>query len=144
MRDPGPEIIQQIAADFHASGGTFMVEMASEQPLDAEFGIVYTLQENNKVLYATTETWDNQPNLIAKRGYIYIYCDYDKDDDGNDIPGFKVGDGRSHLKIMPFADVKYANHVMNESIHITQEEREFWNNKERSYVDGTNIIFTKN
>ena len=86
MRDPGPEIIQQIAADFHASGGTFMVEMASEQPLDAEFGIVYTLQENNKVLYATTETWDNQPNLIAKRGYIYIYCDYDKDDDGSRQP----------------------------------------------------------
>lgn len=144
MRDPGPEIIQQIAADFHASGGTFRVEMASEQSLDAEFGVVYTLQENNKVLYATTDTWNNQPQYISKRGFIYIYSDHDTDNFGLDIPGFKVGDGVTYLIDIPFADTKYAQHIKDQTQHITQEEREFWNNKERSYVVGTEIIFTKN
>lgn len=54
-----------------------------------------------RVLYNSTANWNRNPTLIAKKGYIYIYSDYSHVDD-QDIPGFKVGDGKAYLIDLPF------------------------------------------
>lgn len=98
-----------------------------------------------KVLYNTKEYWNSQPQLIAKKGYIYIYSNYKKFED-TWIAGMKVGDGRSYLADMAFLDDIYAKHIEDRIIHISQQDREFWNNKVRCYMEdevvGENLIFT--
>lgn len=98
------------------------------------------------VRYDSTANWDSQVTLVAERGVIYIYSDYQTS--GSDvIPGFKVGDGTSYLIDMPFADTIYQNHISDTVSHITAAERTAWNNKVRCYqdaVDVENIIFTTN
>lgn len=104
-----------------------------------------------KVLYDTTENWNSRPQIVSKRGYIYIYSDYKKDSQGNDIAGMKVGNGNAYLIDLEFTD-KFVldmldEHVKNTVCHITQEEREFWNNKVRCYTteaSGDELIFTIN
>lgn len=99
-----------------------------------------------KVLYDTKENWNSQPQMIARRGYIYVYSNHKVDDESKEIAGLKVGDGVSYLMDMPFIDELYANHIDDVVVHITEQEREFWNNKVRCYmVDeavGENLIFT--
>ena len=120
------------------------------QHLDAvftDFGNVYMVDGNNRVLYATTETWNSQPSLRAKEGYIYIYADYRQNSEGQNIPSMKIGDGQAYLIDMPFTDQLLYDHLRDEIRHITQDERKFWNNKVRCYIDEDNdghLIFTTN
>ena len=114
-------------------------------PLEAQFGTVYVVSGDCKVLCATTETWNSQPQLISDRGYIYIYSDYRQDGQGQNIASMKVGDGTSYLIDMPFTDELLYVHLSDTVRHITSEERDFWNNKVRCYVDPSdsqNLIFT--
>jgi len=100
---------------------------------------------SSSIFYGTTQYWNDQPQLVAIRGGIYVYSDHSKDTEGKDIPGIKIGDGTSYLIDMAFTDEKYARHIMDSVIHITQEEREFWNNKVRCFVHPQNnqqLIFT--
>lgn len=96
------------------------------------------------VVYNTTAYWNSHRTLVSKKGYIYIYSDYMKDSNNNDIPGFKVGDGSSYLIDMPFVDELYLEHIRDNIRHITQEERLFWNRKVRCQVaeDNHKLIFT--
>ena len=117
------------------------------EPINAEFGTVYVISGDCKVLYASTATWNSQPQLISARGYIYIYSDHKQDEHGQNIAGMKVGDGSAYLIDMPFTDDLFYSHIENGEIHITPEERAFWNNKIRCYVDPLNehrLIFTTN
>ena len=112
---------------------------------EADFGNVYMVDGNNRVLYATTETWNSQPSLRAKEGYIYIYADYRQNSEGQNIPSMKIGDGQAYLIDMPFTDQLLYDHLRDEIRHITQDERKFWNNKVRCYIDEGNdghLIFT--
>lgn len=104
----------------------------------------------------TTEGWSANPQYLPKAGEICIYTDYMtvKDDLGRDItfPGIKVGDGNSYLVDMPFvgAETRYLiinairEHESNTQIHITQNEREFWNNKLNYDIAGDELILTRN
>ena len=104
-----------------------------------------------KVLYDTTANWNAKPQLKSKKGYIYIYSDYKQDSQGNDIAGMKVGNGNAYLIDLGFTDEFVLDmldeHIQDNVRHITQAEREFWNNKVRCYtstVDGDELIFTTN
>lgn len=100
------------------------------------------LNNNIKILYNTTEAWNSQKDLQSARGTIYIYSDYQKI--GNqDIAGIKVGDGNAYLYDMPFLDTLYLQHIENSEIHITNEEREKWNNKVTSDIKGETLILKK-
>lgn len=104
----------------------------------SDFGITYIYQE-------TTEYWNSKPSLKSKKGAIYIYTDYQQDDDGKNIPGCKLGDGKAYLIDMPFCDENYRDHIMNDVIHITEEERAKWNNKVSCHMDTLDnelLIFT--
>lgn len=102
--------------------------------------------EVTKVLYADTATWNSQAQLVSQQGYIYIYSDYKQDSSGNNIPGIKVGDGNAYLIDLPFSTKLIDEHIADAVIHITQAERDFWNNKVTCYIDENNItrlIFSK-
>lgn len=98
-----------------------------------------------EILYNTTEYWNSQIGVQSKAGVLYVYSDY-KEEDGVYIPGVKIGDGNAYIIDLPFTDEIYAKHVLNKAIHVTDEERAFWNNKVTCFVDPLNenkVIFTK-
>ena len=130
-----PDIVQKLSVDF----------TLSPQPIDAQFGTIYVVGGDCKVLYATTATWNSQPQLISASGYIYIYSDYKHNSQGQNIPCMKVGDGQTYLIDIPFVEELMYGHIEDNVRHITQEDRAKWDNKVRCYVSevqGDNLIFT--
>lgn len=81
---------------------------------------------NKPVLSKTTAEWNSTPSLIAQKDVIYVYTDY-KIVEGQKIAALKVGDGTSALIDMAFVA----------SGTITEEERNFWNNKVSAYMSDT-------
>lgn len=81
---------------------------------------------NKPVLSKTTAEWNSTPTLIAQKDVVYVYTDY-KIVDGQKIAALKVGDGTSALIDMAFVA----------SGTITEEERNFWNNKVSAYMSDT-------
>ena len=132
----------------------------SISPSPNQFTFYYTTDDQKVYLGSielTTEIysgraveWDANPNLIGKRNCIYVYTDYITKQDGTLIPGLKIGDGQAYLIDTPFIDQQYLEHVQNQVIHITQREREFWNNKvsidqkPEFLVDEENLVFKIN
>lgn len=97
-----------------------------------------------KVYFHTKEYWDAQPTLVSEDQAIYVYTNY-QSASGKDVAGMKIGDGSSYLIDVPFMDEVLMSHIQDTTIHITQQEREFWNNKVRSYVSDVSeeeLIFT--
>lgn len=97
----------------------------------------------SNVYYDTTAHWDQQASLIGERGVVYIYSDHEwiEDEVGNRIPvaGIRIGDGNAYLKDTPFITdaMTWAiiNHVSNSSVHVTPQEKVFWNNKVSGFLD---------
>ena len=100
----------------------------------------------DNIICDTVEGWASKPSYQTAEGFLYVYTDY-KLHDGKYIPGLKVGTGNAYLIDTPFVDQVYAEHVENTDIHITAEEREFWNNKVTCYIDPleeNRLVFSKN
>lgn len=107
---------------------------------------------NLDVIHVNTENfWNSQVGLISKAGHVYVYKDHSRN--GNqEIPAVKIGDGLAYLIDLPFVESNFTeltNHINNNQIHITQAERNFWNNKVRCddgilIQDGETLIFTIN
>lgn len=105
----------------------------------------YTDSKVPGIYWRTTEEWNSEPQLKSEAGVIYIYSDRDTveiDGETYYLPGMKIGDGKSYLINNPFVDYQFQAHLANDEIHITQEEREFWNNKVRGYMDEENGVLT--
>lgn len=86
------------------------------------------------VLTDTFANWAAQRNLVSKKDVFYIYTDYQAIDNGNGtvtiFPGIKIGNGYTKLNALPFMnapDPRLLNHIANNQIHITSEERAKWN-----------------
>ena len=128
-----------------ASGEVATIFTNTLQPIDAQFGTVYVVGGYSHILYATTATWNSRPDLISSRGCIYIYSDYRQNEQGQNIAAMKVGDGLAYLIDMPFIDSLLYEHIADNIRHITQQEREFWNDKVRCYMSDVQddiLIFT--
>lgn len=98
---------------------------------------------DKQVLFDTTANWNSQLSLISKADTIYIYTDYKTDSQGRHVAGIKVGDGLAYLIDLPFTDAIATEHIEDNTRHITQAERDSWNNKVRCYYAGTEqLIFT--
>lgn len=51
----------------------------------------------------TTAYWDTvHPTTVSELDKVYVYTDFDKDENNNDIPGFKYGDGATYVSALPF------------------------------------------
>ena len=107
------------------------------------------LEDKANIKIKTKEEWDQDINLISQQNTFYIYTNQitQEDEKGNIInhPGIKIGDGTSYLIDLPFVGDLLYTHINNSNIHISLEDREFWNNKVRtqdSQIDEENLIFT--
>lgn len=84
----------------------------------------------------TKSEWNSKINYIPTVGAIIIYLDYKTIEKDNEtiinVAGLKIGDGSSYLVDLPFLgelDQSFYDHINNTTVHITAEERQFWNNK---------------
>lgn len=99
------------------------------------------------VHFDTTAHWNAQTTLIGQSGHIYVYTDYSKDNDNNDVPGIKLGTG-SYLIDEPFVDgnrEELLDHIGNTVIHVTQAEKDAWDEKVRCFMSQSNnelLVFT--
>ena len=137
----GANIVATIDATFENTLD-LTASVSTDQALSINLGDIY--RNDCKVLYNTSAYWNAHPQIIAKKGYLYVYADY-KQVDGQDVAGYKTGDGTSYPIDMPFADAPLDEHTADTVRHITSQEREFWNNKVRCFVDPENehnLVFT--
>lgn len=98
----------------------------------------------------TTANWSNAKGFIPLAGEIIIYVDYKtikkKENDievENLVPGIKVGDGQTYVQDLPFVDdflrKELLEHMGDMNVHVTPEERDYWNNK-INVTDATEVI----
>ena len=104
----------------------------------------------------TTQHWNEARGFIPLGGEVIIYTDYkiiQKEIDGERknvfVPGIKIGDGQTYVQDLPFIDTelrdKIMEHINNENIHVTLQEKLFWNNKlnvndNMELVDGALVL----
>lgn len=130
-----------LAASFNASfsgGGGLNANFQPDRQFNANFGSITSTTGNN-VVVDTTEGWNSQPQLIGRENIVYVYTDYLTGDNGEKIPGFKVGDGLAYLIDLPFNGDLFLQHVQDTSIHVTDAEKAFWNNKVTAFIDAENL-----
>lgn len=97
---------------------------------------------SNKMVYYSKKKadWDANRDMVSQKDALYIYSDYKLiEQDGKQIymPGIKIGDGTSYLIDLPFANQNknseiedlLLDHINNRIVHISAEQRDFWNNK---------------
>lgn len=112
---------------------------------------------NEFIRIKTTEEWNSNISLISQKGIIYVYSDYivEENEEGKIInnPGIKIGDGLAYIVDLPFIngyiEKELLKHINDSNIHVTLNEKNFWNNKVRCYMsteinDEQNLIFTTN
>lgn len=100
----------------------------------------------SNVLVATREAWDSQRDLIGEAGTVYVYSDGRTNENGDPVPTFKVGNGINYLIDMAFNDDIMVRHMTNDTIHVTQAEKDCWNNKVTCFInaeDLEDLVFTK-
>lgn len=97
------------------------------------------------IYYDTKERWATKTTLVSEMGALYVYSNYQQHE-GVDIPGIKIGDGLAFVVDLPFIDEIYREHILNTYIHVTQAEKEFWNNKVTCFIDpnkADKLVFSK-
>jgi hypothetical protein len=93
---------------------------------------------SDSIISETSEYWAEHSSTMSEAGMIYIYNDLEP-------PKFKIGDGKAYIGDLPFYDEDWEDHIRDQIRHITQQEREFWNNKVRATDEGADpeeLIFT--
>ena len=97
----------------------------------------------NIVSENTESGWAGTPTYVPKNGEICLYTDTGK---------IKIGDGSVCLVDLPFIgeaavdEVKelLRKHIEDRNIHVTQEEKNFWNAKLNYDVNGEILTFNRN
>lgn len=100
----------------------------------------------------TTANWNRYPKFIPVAGEAIVYSDYiSYEENGKTVyvPGIKVGDGHAYLVDLPFltgydqaqAIRALEAHENNTLIHVSQQDREKWDNKLNYSVVGEALVF---
>ena len=95
--------------------------------------------------YGAVSEWPGRAGEVSQQGMFYVYTDYSQDEHGVNIPAVKIGDGLAYIGDLPFTKADFLSHINDTTIHVTQQEKEFWNNKVRCYIlqeNNENLIFT--
>lgn len=100
------------------------------------------LKSELPMYFGTTAEWAARTDLVSEQNAFYVWTDY-KEIDGQYIAGMKLGDGRAYVVDLPFMDAQFQSHASNTDIHVTSEEKAFWNAKNRGMVVGENLILTE-
>ena len=126
-------------AYFTVDNGKFYVDSRGK-----DSSVQRYLLDGDHILSDTTEKWNSQKTLVAKKNYIYIYTDYHIDSNGNYIPGIKIGNGNSYLYDLPFANVIQTG---GDTSDVSAAEKDTWNNKVTAYLSANNsqtLVLSKN
>lgn len=90
----------------------------------------YLLDSSATIDIHTTAEWNGEAGrAISEKNTFYVYSDGYTLADGTVIPRIKLGDGMAYIIDLPFLDEKYYSHIRDASIHVTPEEKAFWNTK---------------
>lgn len=103
-----------------------------------------TVNTRIKIKHDTTENWNNAIGFIPLPGEIIVYDDYEVktytvEEYGETvtktalIPNIKIGTGNAYVQDLAFVDEKTRDilmtHINDHDIHVTLQEKIFWNNK---------------
>lgn len=103
-----------------------------------------TVNTRIKIKHDTTENWNNAIGFIPLPGEIIVYDDYEVktytvEEYGEtvtktaSIPNIKIGTGNAYVQDLAFVDEKTRDilmtHINDHDIHVTLQEKIFWNNK---------------
>lgn len=110
-----------------------------------------TTAQRARALVDTTENWQQRTSYVPIKGEIIVYSDRNVID-GVNYPGIKIGDGLAYVVDLPFVGqdseltiLGLINaHIEDIDIHVTEEEKNFWNNKLNYSIDGEKLIFNRN
>ena len=84
-------------------------------------------------IFVTPDKVEIMKSIEPELGQIVIFTDLYKrtNSEGVEITsaGIKVGDGNTKIEQLPFIDWFYLDHINDKNIHITEDERTFWNDK---------------
>ena len=103
----------------------------------------------------TTANWNAAIGFIPLKGEIIVYSDrYSKTESGVTTyePGIKIGTGTAYVQDLTFIGDKEAkdllDHIRNTSIHTSETEKAFWNDKlnvnDEQEVHGETLLFNRN
>lgn len=99
----------------------------------------------------TCANWDLALSFVPLAGEIIVYDDWQTITDTatnaqHTIPGIKIGDGITTVGDLSFIDADLRKeliaHINDGSIHVTLEEKNFWNNKLSGYILEETLILT--
>lgn len=97
-----------------------------------------------QVKHDTTENWNNARGFIPLAGEVIVYDNYETktytiEQYGEqitktvNIPNIKIGTGNAYVQDLAFVDEAtrelLLDHIRNEEVHTTLQEKLFWNNK---------------
>lgn len=128
-----------------------LMKKVDQEEFDA---LVASLPDITGIKCDTKENW-NASTYIPAKGEIIIYSNYEtKEVDGQtvNIPAIKIGSGNAYVQDLMFlnqdlSDALY-DHILNNEIHVSQREKDFWNNKlnvdDDSEVVDEVLIFNRN
>ena len=103
-----------------------------------------TVNARIQIKHDTTENWNNAVGFIPLPGEVIVYDDYETktytvEEYGETvtktalIPNIKVGTGNAYVQDLAFVDEKTRDilmtHINDHDIHVTLQEKVFWNNK---------------
>ena len=107
-------------------------------------------QMGKMVRVNTRAGWNSTPKYIPPVGQICVCIDRNVVD-GVKIPGVKIGDGKAYYADRPFlGDVEMAslaseisNHINNQDVHVSAEDRVRWDNKLNYEMNGETLCLTR-
>ena len=103
-----------------------------------------TVNTRIQIKHDTTRNWNNATGFIPLPGEIIVYDDYEiktytVEEYGETItktaliPNIKIGTGNAYVQDLAFVDEKtrtiLMEHINNQDIHVTLQDKMFWNNK---------------
>ena len=103
-----------------------------------------TVNSRIQLKHDTTANWNNARGFIPMAGEVIIYDDwqtktYTVEEYGQQvtktvqIPNIKIGTGNAYVQDLAFTDEgtrdMLLEHIHNQELHTTLQEKLFWNNK---------------
>ena len=148
----------QIIADYNILSNKPQIEgitlqgnlTADDLNLVSKEALIATIAALNikvSAIYIGTEASFDDNTVISEPNAVYIYTNHSTDSQGRNVPAYKIGDGNAYLIDLPYSTTLLEEHINDTTVHITDAERNFWNNKVRCFystIEEDNLIFTTN
>lgn len=99
-------------------------------------------------IFVTPDKVEIMKSIQPELGQLVIFTDLRSitKSDGTTITsaGIIVGDGIKTIEQLPFIDWFYWDHINDKNIHVTAEQKTFWDNKISCDVDDETLNLFKN